>query len=124
MKWFEVSPKTYQVRFYDKEPDKYVASFQLFVDGNRGFLYSLMGNNFYESFADQILKVMKNCHLKSIEASVSEAHYNFIKKSLSQWCDVTVVGPAVVSSRDMVWIKIEPNGNDLEPPDAYDELGY
>lgn len=104
---FEISNKMLQVRFYDEDPDKYDACFQLYVDGKRAFLYSLMGNDFYRRFAVLLPSIMDQCEIDSIEASVSQKHLKIITRFLEKIVDVKNLGTAIVAGREMMWIKLE-----------------
>ena len=103
---YEISPKLFQVRFYDRHPDKYSACFQMFVDGERGFIYSLIGDGFYLMFPPMLPGIMKDCGVTSIEASTAKTHYEYMKKKLANIATVEIVGNTIVANRDMVWIKI------------------
>lgn len=124
MAHFEVSSKVTQVRFYEEHPDKYLACFQLYLDGDRGFLYSLMGDKFYEKFSHLLPEVMKECGIKTIEASVGLAHFRHIKKSLNGIATVEISGEAKVANRDMIWILISispPKDDGLKHKEAHSE---
>lgn len=110
MKWFEISPKLFQVRFYDEHPDKYEASFQIYVESDRGILYSLNGFNFYERFSYMLADIMQNLKITQIEATVARPHFRAIKNYLKTY-DVEIIEHVENANREMVWISIKQKGS-------------
>jgi len=106
MAHWELSAKHYQIRFYDDDPDAYVACLQLYVDGDKGFIHSLIGRGFYQIIPQFLPDVFKACGVKSVEGYVLERHAKFLERMMSAQLEVTRVGVGSVGSRKMVWLRI------------------
>lgn len=106
MSWVEISAKNYQVRLYDKHPDNYAASFQLYVDGDRGFIHSLNGEGFYGLMPSHVREVFEKTGVTSMEAYVLLTHAKLLTRALRSVLAVEVIATSDVHDRTMAWIKL------------------
>lgn len=110
MPHIEISPKQFQVRIYGRHPDNYVASFQLYVDGDKGFIHSLNGRRFYNLIPEFVRKAYEMCGVRSVEAYVLEAHARLLKRVLQGVLKTEILGPGSVAGRKMLWVRLSLEG--------------
>ena len=104
---YEISTRVIQVRIYDRpDTDQYSACFQVYLDGDKAFIHSLIGRAFYTNIADMIKPMMKQVGVKTLEGYMTRPHAEVMKKVLEKIVDVEIVGPGRTAERDMVWVKL------------------
>lgn len=105
---FEIEAKLFQVRVYGSDNDKYVASFQTYVDGNKAFIYSLNGPGFYENARELLRELMERIGVRTIEAHVMPSHARLLATALKGIAQVEIGAPYRKSpaGRTFCWIQI------------------
>lgn len=106
MSHVELSVKAYQVRLYDTHPDNYTASFQVYIDGDKGFIHSLSGKGFYKLIGPHIRDVFAKVNIVSLEGYMIHLHAVMMKKLLENELNVEFVSDGDHSGRKMVWVKL------------------
>jgi len=107
MSHFEIEPKLFHVRIYGEDADKYVSSFQAYVDGDKAFLYSLNGPGFYENARELIRGMMDKTGVRTVEAHVMPSHARLLEIALKGFARVEVGSPVRKTfGRTFCWIRI------------------
>lgn len=108
----EISPRQYSIRVYaENEPEKYdIASCQIFVYGDRGFMFSLHGPGFYKHIP-QILEQVGKFGLRTLEGYVGKGHARLLhiqRRVLSEcgW-SVELGEEGVLDGHPLVWITVQ-----------------
>lgn len=108
----EISPRQYSIRIYHKdEPEKYdIASCQVFVYGDKGFIYSLHGPGFYQAFP-QVIEEIQKLGIKSLEGYVSKSHARLLRMQqglLAQYgCELILGEEGILDGHPLVWITVQ-----------------
>lgn len=106
MAHIEISPKQFQVRIYGRHPDNYDASFQLYVDGDKGFVHSLTGSGFYRLMPEFVRKVFETCGVRTVEAYVLEPHARLMKRMFRGKVNMELLSMGTVAGRKMIWVRL------------------
>lgn len=102
----EVSIKMLQVRIYGEHPDNYESVFDIYVDGIKGFIFSLIGKGFYSS-VDDVVAALEKFGIKEFHGSVMPAHGAAIQKLLGKKYDVQFPEQTECAGRVMYFAKIK-----------------
>jgi hypothetical protein len=74
--------------------------------GNVGFVYSLMGDNFYRSLARDGLAIFGEVEVTRVFAAVSDAHLRLMRRSMLT-AQITLHGPCEIPGHTLNLICIE-----------------
>ena len=101
----EVEPTQYRVRLYLGPGNNYDLSCQIFVYGDRAFVYSITGSSpgVYREINSWIAAMFKETGVTSLEGYVTDAHLRLFKRSAF---DVSVPCRGMMAGREMPWIVI------------------
>ncbi len=101
----EVEPTQYRVRMYLGPGDNYDLSCQLFVYGDHGFVYSIIGSSpgAYREINSLIAAMFKETGVVSLECYVTDAHLRLLKRSAF---DVSTPRRGMMAGREMPWVVI------------------
>ncbi len=100
----EVDPTQYRVRLYLGKKDNYDLSCQVFVYGDRGFVYSITGSSgAYAHLNDLLSEVFKETKVKTLEGYVTDAHVRLFKRSIF---DISVPCRGMMAGREMPWVVV------------------
>jgi len=102
----EISPRQYSLRIYDDDPTNYIAACQIFRYGDRCFMYSIQGRDFYKGY-EEILKWLDTSGFRTLEGYVSEAHARLLRRVLrgSQY-KIEILDKGKFDGHDLVWIVV------------------
>lgn len=102
----EVSIKMLQVRIYGDHPDAYESVFDIYVDGVKGFIFSLIGKGFYSS-VDDVVEALDKFGIKEFHGSVMPSHGAAIQRLMGKKYDVSLSERTECANRVMYWAKIK-----------------
>ena len=105
MSHIEVSPKSFQIRFYNEKGD-YSSSMQMHVEGDRGVIHSLAGAGFYEIMQLHIPEILERTGTKVWHASLQDWHVDVMRKKLGHILDIQVVDQGEISGYAMKWVEM------------------
>lgn len=94
------------VRFYDRDPDRYVASFQAEFEGDSAFIHTLCGNTFYVHLKKWIHNLYADLGLTSVHFDMLPDHLRIAKRILRNVAEFEVLGEVIDSGRCMEWVKM------------------
>lgn len=94
------------VLFMDAHPN-YVASCQIFIYGNRGFIYNVQGARFYKHVAEAWPKILSDLQVDSIEGYVLASHARLIRVALRKVATISIKQAGEMAGHVMFWIVIE-----------------
>lgn len=120
-----VTPRQYSVMIYDRPGSlAYSSSANVFVYGDRGYMYTINGNGFYTCLADKVMmeELFSTLHVKSLEGWVSLPHARLLRVLLRNICDVRVLEdgdantlffggdptPSDTGDTKMAWVRVAP----------------
>lgn len=101
----EVSIKMLQVRVYGEHPDQYDSVFDIYVDGSKGFIFSLNGRGFY-AVVDSVVEALNKFGIFEFYGSVMPKHSRAIERYMGKNHKVDTSETTVCAGREMTWIKI------------------
>ena len=104
MSHVEVSPKSYQIRFYDENGD-YASSMQMHIEGDRGIIHSLAGHGFYKIIEQHIHKAFALTGTTVWHANIQDWHVEVMREKLGHVLDIHVIGRGEISGYAMNWIE-------------------
>lgn len=93
------------VRFYDGHPDRYVASFQIEINGDSGFIHSLTGERFYVHFKNWAPDLFKDLKINSVHFDVLADHLAVMRRLLRDIGEFEILDDVMDSGRPMQWVK-------------------
>ncbi len=100
----EVEPTQYRVRLYLSKGDNYDLSCQIFIYGDRGFVYSITGSpGVYREINTWLGAMFEETGVKTLEGYVTDAHVRLFKRSTF---DVSVPCRGIMAGREMPWIVV------------------
>lgn len=107
----ELIPRQYSVILLDTEVSdtNYVASCQLFCYGDRGFIYTINGKDFYkillmENGADLLFT---EANLVSLEGYVQPSHYRLLQRELQKASyQIHKIHDGLMAGKKMFWISV------------------
>jgi hypothetical protein len=102
----EVSIKMLQVRIYGEHPDAYESVFDIYVDGVKGFIFSLIGKGFYSS-VDDVVDALGKFGIKEFHGSVMPTHSAAIQRLMGKKYDVSFPESTECAGRVMYWAKVK-----------------
>lgn len=108
MSHFEISVKSYQVRFYGDHPDNYAAVLMLHKEGKRGTIYSLCGNKFYELLPLYYRDLFQACGVDSLDCTMTVAHSKVFIRMTKSIFNVELGERFKEGEREFVWLSIKP----------------
>lgn len=104
-----VSPRQYSVLIYEDNTDRYTSSFQVFVIGDRGFMYTLNGHGFYSCFQniDKINQLFEELNVNSIEGYLTPEHLKVMKRKLKDVISLEEIDIGEINGFPMVWVLVK-----------------
>ena len=101
----EVEPTQYRVRMYLGHSNNYDLSCQIFVYGDRGFVYSITGTSpgVYREINSWLSAMFEETGVETLEGYVTDAHVKLFKRSDF---DVSVPCRGIMAKREMPWIVV------------------
>jgi hypothetical protein len=75
------------VMFYTEHPDNYVSSFQIFLEGNLGIIYTLNGHEFMDLVTTHIEELFKECEIELIMFSMMAPLLRRLRHKLKDKCE-------------------------------------
>jgi len=102
----EVSIKMLQVRVYGDHPDQYESVFDVYVDGPKGFIFSLIGKGFY-SVVDLAVEALNKFGIFEFYGSVMPKHGAAIQRFMGDRYDVDLSETTEVAGRVANFAKIK-----------------
>ena len=106
---FEIAPRQVSVMLYDEDPVNYAASCQVFIYGDRGFMYSITGNRgFYRLWQNPVATkdLFKQLNVRTLEGYVSIAHARLMRAILKNFCLVRFVHEGIMADRPLFWVEV------------------
>ena len=73
--------------FYSGHPDNYTSSFQIFLEGNLGIIYTLNGKDFLSQIENNIDRLYKECGIEIIMFSMLPPLLRRLRHILKNKCD-------------------------------------
>lgn len=99
------------VLIYDEaHPVNYIASCQVMICGDMGFIHTVDGPQFYAAMRSggMLKSLMTQIGILTLEACVIPAHERLMRAALREVATVEVMYPTVVAGHRMVRVKIVP----------------
>lgn len=86
----------------------YPASCSVFQYGDRGFMYSINGREFYRYFgqAGKVAELMAGLGVRSLEGYVTAAHERAMRAGLRRSATVERAGEGTMDGKPMVWVVV------------------
>lgn len=106
----EVSIKMLQVRIYGDHPDAYESVFDIYVDGVKGFIFSLNGRGFY-AVVDLVVEAVQKFGVFEFYGSVMPKHGRAIERYMGKNHEVDASERTECAGREMAWVKIKKKEN-------------
>lgn len=109
MKSVEISPRQYSIRVYDNHDVNYTASAQICAYGDRCYVYSICGKDFYANMPE-ILAKMRSLGFSLIEGYAAVSHARLLrilwkKHAITDWI-LEEDGEGIMAGRRMIWIRM------------------
>jgi hypothetical protein len=104
-KRIEVSIKMLQVRVYGEHADQYDSVFDVYVDGSKGFIFSLNGSGFY-AVVDEVVETLNKYGISEFFGSVMPKHARAIQRFMGNNHEVDTSETTTCAGREMTWVKI------------------
>jgi hypothetical protein len=103
----EIINRQASVVVFDNDGRNYAASCQVFIYGDRGFMYTINGKEFYAAAIDGGFdKVMDELHIKSLEGYVVPAHARLMQIAMRGKANVEITGSGEMHGSKMSWVRI------------------
>lgn len=106
---FEVIPRQVSVVVFDEQDTlNYCASCNVFIYGDRGFMYTINGEQFYAAFAleGRAIDLLKKLNVRSLEGYVTKAHARLMRMALRKDMNVEITGAGEMMDHSMVWVSV------------------
>lgn len=115
-----IMPRIYSLVLYDNPDDiDYTSSCQVFVFGERGYMFSIIGKGFYGHFSNDknIDEVFNKLEITSLEGVVKASHLKLLRMVLKKTSYGVVLEDKLVkiNNRYLHWIKIFKKDNNGIP---------
>jgi len=107
----EAEPRIYSFRIHD-ERDKVESGCQVFKYGDRGFMYSISGREFYAA-AGEILDRAASLGLDTLEGYVLPSHVKLLTRVLGR--RVSVAHDGMMAGRKMQWVVVRVVSDEILP---------
>lgn len=92
---------------FGESETNYVASCQVFLYGDRGFMYNINGNKFYECIFSHGASIMHDMKVHTMEGYVTPAHARLMRSAFRNTkLTVEIGGKGIMAGHDMVWVII------------------
>lgn len=105
---YKIVTRQDSILVFDGDSPNYVASCQVFIYGDRGFMYNANGQEFYSCMVENGVEMMKEMKVVSLEGYVTKAHARLMRIALPGVADVAITGTGEMAGVSMVWVVIKP----------------
>jgi hypothetical protein len=102
----EISDKVIQVRMYDRHADNYAVVLNLYLDGQKAFVFGLKGSGFYDNFHKLYPLLLERYGITDYHGSVMRSHARAMKYKLRRDYEVTITGDTSCAKRNMSWVHV------------------
>lgn len=102
-------PRLTSFVFYEDDPEHYTSGgAQVFLYGDRGFMFGIFGKGFFKAFPDQCFSFMKEYNLSSLEGYMSPANARSVRMAFRTKPDFTVQlsEPRYVDGHKVIWVSV------------------
>lgn len=105
----EVIPRMYSVAIYDdNHPVNYFATCQVFVYGDLGLMFAIIGPRFYDALAnrERLTALMGRLGVRTLEGYVVPGHARLMKFMLRRIATVDILHTGEMAGHAMSWVRV------------------
>ena len=98
---------------YGNDPITYQSSCQVFVYGDKGFMYSINGDGFYKAWIQPgaLTSLLQQLGVQSLEGYITKPHARLMRLALRHVGNVVIESHGKMAGHDMAWIKVTDKGD-------------
>jgi len=105
----ETIPRLHSVVIYDdSHPLNYIASCQIFCNGDVGIMFTINGQRFYDALTKPgvLSSLFTSLGIVSLEGYVVPSHARLMKFAARKVADVEEMHMGKMLGHDMIWVKV------------------
>lgn len=103
-------PRQLSYVFYKDDDEHYTeGSAQIFVFGDRGFMYAVSGSGFFKAFVPESIEFLKKNQLRTLEGYMSKQNARSVRIAYRSFDNIEVtIGPMVnIEDHNVCWVTVE-----------------
>jgi len=108
MSHFKVVSRLVSVLIYEKDNDEnYSSSCQIFCCGDKGIVFSIIGELFYKVALERIEDLFKELNINVLEGYMRKSHTRLIRMKLKDKIVYGTRGMGEMAGHQMIWVVIQ-----------------
>jgi hypothetical protein len=101
---FEIEPNQYVVRVYGDDKDNYIASAQIRKYGDRGWMSSIVGKEFFFVLRDHFNEILEQVGVETLEGYVMDSMARLMRLSCRGRAKFEITHYGMCAGRRMPWV--------------------
>ena len=103
---FTVTPQEYVIRVYGDHDIDYVAHALVRTYGDRGFMSSIIGNDFYKVIREDLPSLMQQCEVRTLEGYMTQKYIDALTYMLKEVANTKVLFHGMCNGIEMPWVEV------------------
>tara|TARA_R110000803_G_scaffold67594_1_gene129311 strand:- start:148 stop:477 length:330 start_codon:yes stop_codon:yes gene_type:complete len=91
---------------YHNEDGSAKSFMQIFINGDKGTVYSLLGAKAFSSIATDLKHIFEDLNINRIDATILKAHYEMFLVKKMGFIEIEKGDDLVMDNQDMTWITV------------------